>query len=477
MNAVPPRILLFALVAVACGVRSAALGAEQRPNIIVTRNGRPYHNAYILSSVGGGNIERTMKTLLLATQSSFLDSRLVITAGVRGDRIAYAQHGSTRLSADDPDVRAGREIQNTVRFTSDIVDTTRFKPVTSTMGGVFHASRAFSIFYNQANNNAQPGLNQRVLPDEKLPLPSDGLTDDYGVMLNLLDGKIFLRATAFHTSQMKSAGGSNVITLDSGENNIVAPNTRILDTLLAAKRISADEYGQHLLAESGNRVNGMSDIRNRGYELSAWSNVTKNLTAIVNLSYTHTDRSSIVPEFDGWFERESAFWRQTAGAGSLVNATSGSTIDAEAMNLQNIIQGVREFYNFGYGERPYKGNVSGRYSFTQGRLKGAFLGGGARWQSRSKLGRAVIGRTPQGNRVFGETYHGPEDFKMDAFAGYRRKLSVRQFNTELTVQLNVTNLTNEDEVMPLRYNANKSGYSNVLLLEPRKFRPTVGIAL
>ncbi len=35
MNSVPSRILLFALVALACGVRSAALGAEQRPNIIV----------------------------------------------------------------------------------------------------------------------------------------------------------------------------------------------------------------------------------------------------------------------------------------------------------------------------------------------------------------------------------------------------------------------------------------------------------
>ena len=131
------------------------------------------------------------------------------------------------------------------------------------------------------------------------------------------------------------------------------------------------------------------------------------------------------------------------------------------------MEGVREFYNFGYGERPYKANASGRYSFTEGKLKGAFAGGGVRWQGTSKLGRAFLGRAPNGNRIFGETYHGPEDFKLDVFAGYRRRVSVGRFNTDLTVQLNVTNLTDEDEVMPLRYNNFKSGYTRVLLFEPR----------
>lgn len=137
--------------------------------------------------------------------------------------------------------------------------------------------------------------------------------------------------------------------------------------------------------------------------------------------------------------------------------------------------GVREFYGFGYGERPYKANVSGRYSFTEGRLKGTFLGGGARWQSEPKLGRKLIGRTAEGQRILGDTLYGPVDFKMDAFVGYRRKLSVLKRNSEFTLQLNVTNFTNEDEVMPLRYNPTGSGYLRVLLYEPRKFRLTAGV--
>jgi hypothetical protein len=199
----------------------------------VVRDGKTYHNTFINSSVAGGFIGRTVATLLAATQSAFFDSRLVITAGIRGDRIRFDQHGDTRLSANDPDVRAGLAIQNTVKFTAEVVDQTEFKPITSTLGGVFHATKVFSVFYNHANNNAQPPLNARVLPDEKLPPPFDGLSDDAGFMLNLLDGKVFLRATAFQTSQKQSSGGTFGIGLNSGENNLVAPSTRILDTLLA----------------------------------------------------------------------------------------------------------------------------------------------------------------------------------------------------------------------------------------------------
>lgn len=441
----------------------------------VVRNGRTYRPIWINANANGGDIERTMKTLLAATQSSFWQNKIVITAGVRWDRIAFDSYGDTRLAATHPDVVSGRTIANTVKFTDTIDDTTTYEPVTSTQGIVFHATKLFSVFYNHANNNAQPPLNARVLPDERLPPPFEGTSDDYGFMLNLLDGKIFLRATAYKTSQDKASGGTFAIGLNSGENNLVAPSTRILDTLLAAGRINQAQHTAHLIGDEAN-LTGTSDVRNEGYELSTWFNVTKNLTGVLNFSYTKTDRSSIVPEFEGWFERENAFWHSTPGAGSLVNAVSASTIDQEASALQRVMVGIREFYGFGYGERPYKANFSGRYSLTEGRLKGAFLGGGARWQSEPKLGRKLLGRTAEGQRILGDTLYGPVDFKMDAFVGYRRKLSVLQRNADFTLQLNVTNLTDEDEVMPLRYTPTGSGYLRVLLAEPRKFRLTAGVA-
>lgn len=447
---------------------------DPRQDFTVVRNGRTYHNTFIHNSVAGGDIERTMNTALAATQSTFLEGKLVVTAGVRRDRIKFDQHGDTRLSAADPDVLAGRAIANTVRFTREIEDSTRFRPLTSTAGAVFHATPVFSVFYNRANNNSQPPFNARVLPDETLPPPFDGQSADYGFMLNLLGGKIFVRATAFKTAQNKSTGGTFAIGLNGGDNNLVAPSTRILDALLAAGRITTAEHTAHLIGDEAN-LTGSSDVVNRGEELSVWFNLSRSLTGVVNFSHTVTDRSSIVPEFEGWFERENAFWHRTPGAGALTTV-GAATIDQEAESLKRVMQGIREFYGFGYGERPFKANASARYTFTEGRLRGAFAGAGVRWQDKSKLGRALLGRAPDGSRILGETYYGPEDFKMDAFVGHRRKLSLGKLAPELTVQLNVTNLTDEDEFMPLRYNANKSGYVRALLLEPRKFRLTAGLS-
>jgi outer membrane receptor protein involved in Fe transport len=442
--------------------------------VSVVRNGRTYHTTFVDSSIAGGDIERTMNTVSAATQSSFFESRFIFTGGIRWDRIQLDQYGNTRLTATHPDVLAGRKPLNTVTFTSEIEDSSSFDPITGTLGAVYHASKLFSVFYNRANNNGQPKLNVRVLPDETLPEPSTGESEDYGFMLNLLEGRVFLRATAFATTQRKTAGGTFNIGLNSGESNLVAPSTRILDTLLFHNRINQGDYTAHLIGDEAN-LSGISDVRNNGYELSTWFNLSRNLTAIFNFSYTETDRSAVVPEFEGWFDRERAFWNSTPGAGALVNPTTGSTVAGDEQTLLDIMQATREFYGFGYGERPYKANLSGRYSFTEGRLKGAFAGLGLRWQSESKLGRYIVGRDSGGYRIFGDTIYGPEDFKMDAFLGYRRRLPTVAGKPQLLVQLNVSNLTDEDEYMPLRYNPLVSGYTRVLLLEPRKFRLTVGL--
>ena len=46
---------------------------------------------------------------------------------------------------------------------------------------------------------------------------------------------------------------------------------------------------------------------------------------------------------------------------------------------------------------------------------------------------------------------------------------------QLLLQLNISNFTDEGEFMRLQYNPLGSGYSRVLLIEPRKFRFTIGL--
>ena len=179
-------------------------GGSPTESFTFTRNGKTYHSTFIDGSVAGGEIERTMDTLLAATQSSFFDSRFIFAGGVRWDNIRFDQYGSSRVSPTHPDVLAGRRVANTLVFTDKVDSSTSFKPVTSTLGGVYPVAKTFSVFYNHGTNNSQPPLNARVLPDETLPPPFDGKSDDYGFMVNLLDGKFFVRGTAFEASQEKN---------------------------------------------------------------------------------------------------------------------------------------------------------------------------------------------------------------------------------------------------------------------------------
>ena len=450
------------------------IGGNADQEITVVRNGRTYRRAWLNQSVAGGSIRRTMDSFMGVTQSSFFKQRLIVTGGVRWDKFSFDQLGNSRLGADHPLVRSGQRVLNSLTFTEVVTNTQTYKPVTSTVGAMWHVTPVFSVFYNQGDNNAQPKLNAVILPDEKLPPPAEGKTRDYGVTLSLLDGKIYARATAFQTSQKRAAGGNFNINIRGGAYDLAAPSTRILATLAENGRITAAEELFHTIGDESN-LGATSDIVNKGYEFSAWFNLAKNLTGVVNFSHTQSDRSNVFPEFEGWYERERAFWLRTPGAGALVNSTANLSISQDAATIQRLASELRDFYNFGFGERPYKANASGRYTFTEGRLKGAYLGGGVRWQDRSKLGRISVGTAADGSTLYGRTLIGPEDFKMDAFAGYRRRAPFYGRNAEMIFQVNVTNFTDEDVFMPLRYNSQQSGYLRILLQDPRRVRFTFGV--
>jgi outer membrane receptor protein involved in Fe transport len=325
-----------------------------------------------------------------------------------------------------------------------------------------------SLFYNHSNNVGQPGLNQRILPHQNPPPPPSGVTNDVGVMLTFLEGRAFIRTTAFQTYQEGATG----VSLNQAANRIWIPHNRILDALLAAQHITPDQYAASILGEDGVLV-GLADVRNKGIETSVSLNLSRNITSMFNFSYTKVNRSNIMPEVDGWMEEARKVWTATPASGSLVTAT-GATVSAEAAEVARLTEKVRDFYGFGYGERPYKANATARYTFSEGMMKGTFVGGGVRWQSKPKLGRRVASYAPDSSPIFGETVYGAEDFKMDAFVGHRRRVAFAGLSSRLTIQLNVRNLTNEDEPMPLRYNAQFTGYSRLILQEPRSYRLSLG---
>jgi len=64
---------------------------------------------------------------------------------------------------------------------------------------------------------------------------------------------------------------------------------------------------------------------------------------------------------------------------------------------------------------------------------------------------------------------------MDAFVGYRTRLSLGGKKQSVSLQLNMRNLSDEDVFQPLRYNDTLTGVRRGLMREPRSFRVTLGL--
>ena len=115
-----------------------------------------------------------------------------------------------------------------------------------------------------------------------------------------------------------------------------------------------------------------------------------------------------------------------------------------------------------FGTRPYKANLTGRYRFAEGRLKGLFVGGAGRFQSRNLTKYSSID---------GRALWGTPTLFADAFAGYR--FVVPRWKLPMTMQINARNLFNSYLTGVGRYNATENGYLRVYLNEPRNWKLTL----
>lgn len=406
---------------------------------------------------------REIESYMLATQSHFWKNRLIVTGGLRRDTFDRIGTLNARVSADDPRVRSGELTLNEYAITGyDEAGRQHHNYNTFTAGAVFVATNWLRAFYNTSNNNSEPPTGRRILPDLRTPSPPKGEGKDWGLMMNFMDGRVFVRATAYHS----------MLTGDPTVRDAAFINAqrRIVDAILDAGLITqavADErsYG-------GYSGDFLSDLDTKGYELEIKANPSRNLTLSFAYSYTKLLRSKLGDEWYPWFAEQKAFYAKYP---STLVTSLGIPISSEISQIETGVESVFAANRFGYNNRPNKANVFGRYTFDGGPLKGVFVGGGARWQERNNVQPELLGRDASGKDILGGMLRGPQIFDVDALLGYSTRLKAKFFgnNVALRVQLNVRNLFDNDDVQVIRFNrAGDGGYWRVVAREPRSFRLT-----
>ena len=400
---------------------------------------------------------REIDSLMLATQSYFWDDRIIATLGIREDD--FLNLSPNHFNNPTTGWRTENDFANP-RTTS--LNGER----TETYGIVLHATDVISFSANKANNAGLSAFAERDIiglpgePGQPVPVPA-GESEDYSIMFDLLEGRLFIKGTKYETSAQKESSfisWPTPINVINAINNIYAnladgdPNA---DPPIAPFITEAVRDAQETSAAVGTTSNS-SD----GWEISVTANITENWRLTANASYIDSAISDTFTEFTPWWEGPTgkSFFQQFdqdflfPSPGPFNNKFGGEVTLGEAIAATQaeaeLVQG--RIGSVSPGQRHHKFNLFTNYSFTEGIFENFSIGGGARYRS----GATWI----QANPTLGQQeFNGMTIF--DLVAGYDTEL----FGIPVNFQLNIRNLFDKDDfsVVRLDDDINPSGGYNV----------------
>ncbi len=397
---------------------------------------------------------------VIAAQSTWFDRpqanwfrRLSSTLGYREDQIKYYDTTQGRVAAGDSRITSGESILNEVTAIPGF-NRNDIKATTLTAGAVFAVNRRLSLLANKSSNIGAPRFDRRILPDGRIPPTPEGKNWESGIMIDLLgDDRFFARINYFDTSQI---GDAAVSPSGAVANATALGRSQTLEILAEFVRVGrmtqadADKQGFNWNA-------AIIDTATHGYEIELVGNPTRNWTFRASYSHSLRDRENFFLEGRTFFAAKFEEWRKLAGNDPALSAFIEERITAIQ---DNEIDGRAEAQQQGFGNIPHKANVVSRYAFTDGPLKGAFVGGTVRYQSK------VFSQTDTNT---GRDFYANESVYADAFAGYKFRVAWMR-KAQLTLQLNVRNLTNSYLVTTARWNADFSGPRRLYVRDPRSYR-------
>jgi hypothetical protein len=213
----------------------------------------------------------------------------VTTAGYREDRVAVTQFGYYVDSAvgDRPDRDPAK------------ATVSRVTARTESTGLVLHATEWLSLIANRSSNTGVPPLARTVFPYGQLAPLSRGKGADFGVGLDLLDGRVSARVVYF-TAEEKGRITS------AGLGGAPARNQRVLDafaTVLvgAGRPFSATQWAELYKAYTPPANAISSDFVSEGYEFRVTTNLSRNWRLVLNYSYTDSGRTNLANEMADWY--------------------------------------------------------------------------------------------------------------------------------------------------------------------------------
>lgn len=433
---------------------------------------------------------REIRTIGFASQNFFIKDRVVTTFGWRRDR---------NRSRDS----AGAVIDPTTGF----IDYSPLRTwgqwlekagTTKTAGVVVKPTKLFYLHYNQSDS-FQPAATAYNLIGDVLPNPT-GKGKDYGITLNLFDGKFVMKLNRYDTFQNNSRAGdagivaTRALRLESNRatGNNDAFNFETWAAGVATQRFTAQGINPTpaQLNEAISKIIGLpvgaidnivgrtisetSDIEAKGYELELNYN-TRSWTFKVAAAQQEAVDSNISPRLSKYIEERLPIWTTAKDDNGVLWWTQsfGGAGTPENFYISNVSAPLKlAVANQGKPRtqvREWRFNALTKYQFTRGRLRGLDVGGALRWEDKAAIG--FLGGAPDPDGIVRTLDANKPVFDkartyFDFLAGYR----LRFFNDKVRarVQLNIRNVFENGRLQPVAVNPDGQPFA-YRIIDPRQF--------
>lgn len=447
---------------------------------------------------------REIEGKMLVLQSRFWDDRVITTLGFRNDK--ETQYGERNVG-QNRDPETGEWLAEPIPSDPYYEDDGN----TYTAGVVFKATDWLSLFYNESDSYLPQGQYHSVYGTQDPLDPADGEGQDYGFMLNLMDGKLSARVSwyeqtangALEFDWLYNRTKNTVIGQfenwieDWWENltpeNFGTATPEEIDALSARRQWAADlglDYtADYNLRSVSDFLRVIRDFETEGMEIEMYAKPINNLDLVLTVGKNESRNLRSLPNVIEYvdarlpiYEKYYNLPRNPNDADYMpnfldptldnpdwspdyladpsdrwaINRTDsmGSRHLVEANGLALIELARAETGTANTRARKWRANFVANYRFMEGRFKGVGIGGAARWRDRSAIG--YLGKenpvNPDSIILVPDTTRpiwGTDQLDFDLWVRYQRKLNFFGKDLDWRIQLNVRNLFDDTEIFPV----------------------------
>ncbi len=431
---------------------------------------------------GGSLSKNDIDSMAFILHSRFLNDHIVATYGYREDDVdVWSTPQPPRLSDNTRDISPGA-------FFLPSDPTFRSSTDASSWGIVAHVPDEWMdtlggfgmSFHYSESDNAQIGSERNNLSGESLG-PVSGTTEEIGVTFSFFDDRFSIRINDYKTLQIGENSG-----LTTNFNGMLGPylwsyapasRQENIDVNLTGRAdmdrlanydpfkgsdylreyfsFTADEFG--VVRDLPANLTFPTDLLSEGLEIEAVANITSNWRLMFNISQQEVSATNTAPLF-------ASFIQNTVGPvlaefGDFnTNSSQVETIQSWTNRTGLIASKTKIAEDGGIKTneiREWRWNLVTNYTFdADSGFRGFNVGGAVRWQDEIGIGRPIIvdpdlGFVPDLRNPF----YGPDETMIDAWIGWEKELGViLGKDTLLRIQLNVRNLMDEDDLIPVQAN-------------------------